>query len=182
MTSDDSPLSPTAPPFTPRQADSRHHKKSVHARNSIQFFRNTAFGAQDPRVTPPSHGLSIGPPYRFWAQCLTRNFNLQLYNEFRRLAIDDLFTRHNNYGVNALTNFYHSYLVNARPLRDEVIRDMVHLSRAPFKDYHHVINNLLYSALSTGLMEHDNRFMAGRCFNHEYGPDKRRWKESHHSR
>ena len=182
MTSDNSPLSPNAPPFTPRKSDSRHHKKSVHARNSLDIFRNTAFGAQDPRVTPPSHGLSTGPPYRFWSQHLTRNFNLQLYNEFRRLAIDDLFTRHNNYGINALTSFYHTCLISRHCLPDEVICDMVRLSHAPFKDCHFFINNLLNSTMSTGVMENDNCLKAGYYFDLEYGPDKRRWKDYLRSR
>ncbi|KAJ5307343.1 Winged helix-turn-helix transcription repressor DNA-binding [Penicillium atrosanguineum] len=182
VTFDSSPLSPNAPLFTPRKPDSRYHKKSVHTRNSFDIFRNTAFGAQDPRVTPPSHGLSIGPPYRFWSQHLTRNFNLQLYNEFRRLAIDDLFTRHNNYGINALTSFYHTCLISRRPLPDEVICDMVHLSHAPFKNCHSVLNNLLNLTMSTGAMENDNRVKASYYFGLEYGPDKRRWKEHRRSR
>jgi la-related protein 1 len=107
---------------------------------------------------------------------------LQLYNEFRRLAIDDLFTRHNNYGVNALTGFYHTCLCSGRPLPDEVIRDIVHLSRAPFIEYHNVIYALLHSAMSNESMEKDNRNKAGYYFNGEYGHDTRRWKESRHSR
>lgn len=175
---DNSPLNPNAPLSESRKPDSRHHKKSVHARNQSEIFRNYAFGVQDPRVTPFSHGLDIGPPYRSWSQHLTRNFNLQLYNEFRRLAIDDLFTRHNNYGVNALTGFYQTCLSSRRPLPDEVIHDMVRLSHAPFKEYDNVMYDLLYSAMSSEMMETNNRKKAGCYFNFEYGLDKRRWKES----
>jgi len=186
---DNSPLTiHTLPPFESRRTDFRQHKKSVHARKPTEFFRNYAFGVQDPRVAPVSHGLDQGPPYRSWAQHLARNFNLQLYNEFRRLAIDDLFTRHNNYGVNALTSFYQTCLSSPLPLPDQVIQDMVNLSHAPFKswapfkDYHNVIYDLLCSAMWGETMESENRKKAGYFFNSEFGRDKRRWKESRLSR
>lgn len=168
-------FSDTSPPTTyhlpseSRGTGSPHHKKSIPVHNqSTEMFRKHAFGVQDPRVTSKS-GPYVGPPYRSWSQYLSRNFNLQLYNEFRRLATDELFTRHNDYGFNALMDFYRSCLLSSRRLPDEVISDLVHLSRAENSNFPAYVQELLSSVIDSGQMEISNRKMALHYLNSELG-------------
>lgn len=143
------------------------------------MFRKHAFGVQDPRVTP-KHGLEMGPPYRSWSQYLSRNFNLQLYNEFRRLAIDELFTRHNDYGFNALMDFYRACLLSEHRLPDEVISDVVGLSRAESSNVHVRVHELLTSIIDGNQMEINNRKRARHYLNIEFGYVVRRRGSSPH--
>lgn len=126
------------------------------------------------------HRLSIGPdglvlthPYRTWSQYLTRNFDSQLYNAFRVLALDDLLTRNVDYGFKALLDFYRDCLLGSRPLADEVIEDMVYLSRhGCARQVDKPVLQTLRSAMWSGKMQPENRRTAGYYYNAHYGKPK----------
>lgn len=159
------------PPSESKGTVPSYQKKPAHVRQSTEIFRTHAFGVQDPRVTP-SYAFVTGPPYLSWSQYLSHDFDLPVYNEFRRLALDDVFTRHNNYGFKALMSFYRSCLLSCRPLPDEVISDIVHLASAGNSECHATVYELLSSILSGGKMEDNNCFKAGVYFDREFGDQK----------
>lgn len=105
-----------------------------------------------------------------------------MYNDFRRLALDDLLTRHVDYGFNALMDFYRTCLLSYNPLPDEVVGDMVSLSRDLDFNVHTAIYDLLQWTMRSGYMVHHNRMKAGKAFSREYGNRKSKKGGIHSSR
>lgn len=153
------------------------NRKSTYAKQPSEVFSNRDSSGRNPRVNS-THRCAVGHPYRSWSQYLTRNFDLQLYNEFRRQALDDLFTRHADYGFNALMNFYRSSLLSYQPLPDQVITDMVSLSCEVNFDVHRAIYDLLQWTMRSGYMNDQNQTTANSCFQREYGKPRRGWRNS----
>ncbi|KAJ5151937.1 hypothetical protein N7492_010232 [Penicillium capsulatum] len=142
------------PPERKKKKKGLNKEKSANAYNSPDKSLGFASRDQSPRLPSPP-GLVTRHPYRYWSESLLGNFDLQLYNDFRRLALDELFTRHIQDGFDT-------------PLPEEVITDIVHLSRnLPFQ-FNAAVLDLLQSAMSSGLMEQRNRIKAGNAFNREY--------------
>lgn len=163
------------PPRTPRQTHNplwkgkrkqNLHQKSVHVSNSFKQFQYSAYGARSNRKSP-NPGLITGPPYHSWSTYLVNNFDLPMYNEFRRLAIDEFFTRHVDYGFNALLSFYKSCLYSPRPIPQEVLSDLIALSRAPGFEHHSTVYRLLRSALDSKEMERSNKAKTSLCLNRD---------------
>lgn len=67
--------------------------------------------------------------YQFWSHFLVSNFNEQMYNEFRCLALDDLSARNAYNGFNRLIEFYGSSLCGDRLISGEATQDLVDLVR-----------------------------------------------------
>lgn len=167
------------PPET-RRGGSPHYKSPFPVRiQSSETIRTHAFRGQDLQVGHPL-GLEMAPPYRFWSEYLSRYFNLRMYNEFRRLAIDELFTRHNDRGFNALMDFYRHCLLSPRRLPGEVISDMVNLSRVSIPNVHLYVRTVLTAAINGGQMELRNRNRARQYFDAVFGPKGRRSSDPLH--
>jgi la-related protein 1 len=122
-------------------------------------------------------GAESGPPYRTWSQHLLRNFNLQLYNEFRQLALDDFFTRHNDYGITALMGFFQASLLSPTPIPEQVLGDIVNLSDDRKTNLSTRVFELLCSSMASGVMEDTNHHTVGFYYNEVYGRRQRAWRK-----
>lgn len=141
------------PPFSSKKSKSPPQAMSDYVYHEFpEAVHNPTFmGRKKPVIG--NWASIIGPPYRSWSQYLTRTFDSLLYNQFRRLALDDLFTRHVDYGFNALLGYYRACLLSRCVLFDEVLQDMVSLTRGgPHLEYHDTVHQMLSSTLSSGLM------------------------------
>ncbi|KAG0155476.1 hypothetical protein PDIDSM_1053 [Penicillium digitatum] len=87
----------------------------------------------------------------------------------RRLALDDLLTRHVDNGFKELMEFYRNCLVHRRPIPDLVLYDLVHLSQHQALDYHTLVSNTIYETIASGKMKPYNRGKISKHFNTQYG-------------
>ncbi|CAL5873421.1 uncharacterized protein PFLUO_LOCUS7700 [Penicillium psychrofluorescens] len=112
----------------------------------------------------------MGPPYRSWARYLARSFDLQLYNDFRRLALDELLTRHADYGFTALLSFYQSCLLSQQSINEQVVQDMAHLARSDGtgRIAEPMLSTVLV-AINSDRMTPGNRSLTGYYFNVQLG-------------
>ncbi|KAJ5546806.1 hypothetical protein N7494_004391 [Penicillium frequentans] len=67
--------------------------------------------------------------YEYWLDCLMQEFNLRMYNEFRRQALDDLFTRHTDDGFNFLMEYYRLAVGSPFRIHPRILSDLVGLCR-----------------------------------------------------
>ena len=67
--------------------------------------------------------------YQFWCHFLIRNFNNQMYSDFKFFATADATERHNTVGMQNLVKFYSECLSsNNNIIRDRVAKDYVELA------------------------------------------------------
>jgi len=64
--------------------------------------------------------------YQFWSHFLLRHFNHTMYDEFRRLAHENL-ARTSDIGMKHLLAYYHQALTNNHIINDRVARHYIHL-------------------------------------------------------
>lgn len=160
-------------PFKSKEARSHDPKSSTSPYNysdMSQFYNPWGWSPA------ASSGAETGIPYRTWSQYLLRTFNLQLYNEFRRLALDDLFTRHTDYGFNALMSYYQASLLSPTPTPDPVLADIVHLSDDRTTKLNTEVFELLCSSMASGQIEDTNRCRIGFFYNEVYGQSRQAWR------
>lgn len=117
------------PIFWVQERDSpREVLSSGFVHESYSVFRKRALEKRD--LTSTQDGdRDMDVLYQFWSHFLVQNFNAQMYNEFRSLALDDLSARNAGNGFNRLIEFYGSSLSSNRLIPDEVARDLVDLVR-----------------------------------------------------
>lgn len=142
-------------------------EKSARAHDPTEAFYDFAFQSKFTIPKSPP-GVWAGYPYRTWSLALAAAFDSQLYIDFRRLALDDLFTRDLQHGYYALLEFYELCLLSEDPLPDEVIADIVRLSRSLPFNFNAVLLDLLQTTMGCGGMERGNRMKAGNFFNREF--------------
>ncbi|KAJ5762060.1 uncharacterized protein N7511_005442 [Penicillium nucicola] len=107
-------------------------------------------------------------PYSDWSETLRRNFDSNLYNEFRRSALDDLFTRHIDTGFKALMGFYREALYAGR-IYSIVMFDMINLSKYPHHGHSTIAFDMIHDAIASGKMYPHNQKTVNKQFNTLHG-------------
>jgi la-related protein 1 len=68
--------------------------------------------------------------YQFWSHFLIRNFNQQMYNEFRSFAFRDVEERDSQVGMNYLREYYAKALSSPSTIRDSVAQHYIDLVKS----------------------------------------------------
>lgn len=102
--------------------------------------------------------------YEFWSHFLVQNFNAQMYNEFKSLALDDLSSRNASSGFNRLIRFYGAFLSSKEILPDEVLEDFLVLCRRELSSHlsGHIAFDTLRSAWHSQACDARNRLKIDR--------------------
>ncbi|KAJ5777473.1 Winged helix-turn-helix transcription repressor DNA-binding [Penicillium odoratum] len=141
-------------------------KKHAEVDESLEVSEKFESGGE-----PQPLDLSLISPtgYRYWLGRLKENFQLKMYNEFRRQALDDVFTRHTYDGFDSLMEFYRFTLGTKSPLRPQILSDMVGLCR----DERFKPQDVMFSVVRTALAKRDpdseKTSIVANLFNHEFG-------------
>lgn len=98
------------------------HESYVHLRGKALEQRQSAATGTCP--------YDMDVLFQFWSHFLIRNFNSQMYAEFRDLAIQDATQRHNNTGLGNLLKYYEVSLASQNTIRDRIARDYVELAKS----------------------------------------------------
>ncbi|KAJ5297836.1 hypothetical protein N7508_008085 [Penicillium antarcticum] len=125
------------------------------------------FGEQGRSVTRENTPVAT-LPYSDWSRSLKSNFELNLYNEFRRSALDDLFTRHVDNGFKALMDFYRKALF-ARRIHSTVMFDMINLSKDTSHGCSTIAYDMIHDAIASGDMLLKNQKTVNKHFNTLHG-------------
>lgn len=143
---------------------------SNHAPKSSNMSHNQNFKGRGQAI---ARRYSPHVPYHSWFLSLTNslstNFDSQLYNEFRRSALDDLLTRHVDKGFNELMQFYRNCLLHHCSVPDPVMYDMVHLSQAKGSHPHALVLNMIHQIIASGQMKPHNQRKVSKYFNTQHG-------------
>lgn len=123
-TNNDAPIFWVKDKDTPLESlptDVVHESYNVFRRGALDNRRSTTFddGTVDMDIL-----------YQFWSHFLVRNFNFNMYHEFRGLAFDDFSSRNCNIGLKHLIKFYDGALSSHSPLPDIVAQDLVDLVKS----------------------------------------------------
>lgn len=79
--------------------------------------------------------------YQFWSHFLVRNFNLDMYIDFRSLAWEDAAAGHIG-GLHHLSQYYGALLTGPRAISEKLAQDIVKLAAAERSDNGQVFDRL----------------------------------------
>ncbi|KAJ5113661.1 hypothetical protein N7456_002195 [Penicillium angulare] len=150
-------------------------KRPASLTNQSDISRINAPGSPDPRIRTAGDDPPVGfASYQICYQALMETFNLQMYNDFRRSALDDLFTRHIENGFNVLMEYYRASVVRPhRRLPDEVLSDMINLCRIDHLKPRALIFDMIRLSMRNHQIDHCNFSRVRRAFEESFGQEWR---------
>ena len=95
--------------------------------------------------------------YQFWSHFLVRNFNSDMYNDFRSMAWEDA-DAGNDGGLNHLSQYYGALLTGHRVLSEELAGDIVKLAETELENRGQTFHKLR-SAVRNGAFNLKSRIM-----------------------
>jgi la-related protein 1 len=95
--------------------------------------------------------------YQFWSHFLVRNFNSDMYNDFRTIAWEDAVAGYDG-GLSHLSQYYGALLTGPRVLSRGLALDIVKLAEADLEQKRHMFYKLR-SAIRDGAFNIKSRIM-----------------------
>ncbi|CAG8137183.1 unnamed protein product [Penicillium salamii] len=135
--------------------------------NSFDVSRDETFNGRGRSVARRSTFENF-QSYESRSSRLAQKFDSDLYNDFRRSALDDLLTRHADHGFNVLMDFYRTSMLGQHCVSNLVLNDMVRLSQEG-PDVSTIVLNTVNEALNSGNMKTHNRRKVNKYFNTQHG-------------
>jgi la-related protein 1 len=130
--------------------------------STYEFYTHLRFKALEQRDAA-AHGscpYDMDVLYQFWSHFLIRNFNLQMYQEFRHFAFEDA-RRGSDIGLTNLIKYYGESLLSTQSLiRESVARHYVELVNSETAAHRPAFRQLR-SAFRNGALDPRNRQRIG---------------------
>lgn len=134
--------------FVPLPSDADFILYDILHRNALQQRRSATAG-QIP------YDMNI--LYNFWSHFLIRGFNSRMYDEFARLAHEDLSRGVSSFGIEKLKDFYDKAFTSDFTMPDRVVTDYISVVKAEHRGGDHSAFQRLRSAWRNGATNMKNR-------------------------